>query len=81
VLQTSQHIVTGSVSFGSFTTTLNVTLSGPSAPYSSATSYICTTSGASTSNVLAVTYGSGTQFTIARTGSGSETVQYVCIGS
>jgi hypothetical protein len=56
-------------------------LTGPAAIYGSATSYSCTASGASTSNVLAVAYGSGSQFTIYRSGGGSEAVTYICIGN
>jgi hypothetical protein len=80
VLQTSQHIVTGSVSFGNSTASINVTLSGPSSPYTSATTYSCALTGSAT-NALSATNGSGTQFTIARSGNGSETVTYICIGS
>nr|WP_254214902.1 hypothetical protein [Burkholderia multivorans] len=70
------HMVTGSATLSSGSAT--VTLSG-AAVYSSSTSYTCTANDTTAANSVKVSQSSGTS--IAFTGTGSDTVQYICAGN
>jgi len=70
------HMVNGSVALSSGTAT--VTLSG-SAVFTSSGSYTCTANDATAANAVKVSNTSGTQF--ALTGTGTDTVAFMCAGN
>ena len=76
VEQTGEHIVMGKVALSLGTVT--VTLSGK-AVFTSNSSYVCSLADSTGLNLTAVSYVSGSQFTI--TGLASDSVSYVCIGN
>ncbi|WP_254616498.1 hypothetical protein [Burkholderia metallica] len=70
------HMVQGSVALSSGSAT--VTLSG-SAVFSTSSSYMCTASDTTAANAVKVSQGSGTSITF--TGTGTDTVQFLCAGN
>ena len=70
------HMVQGSVTLASGTAT--VTLAG-SAVYTSSSSYTCTANDMTTANAVKVSQGSGTSITF--TGTGTDVVQFSCVGN
>jgi hypothetical protein len=75
-LQTAHHIVMGKASLVGGTVT--VTLSGK-AVFSSSSSYVCSLADSTGLNLTAVSYVSGSQFTI--TGVLTDQVSFVCVGN
>lgn len=70
------HMVQGSIALASGSAT--VTLSG-SAAFTSASSYVCTANDTTAANPVRVSQGSGTSITF--TGTGTDTVRFLCTGS
>ncbi|WP_249192479.1 transporter [Burkholderia cenocepacia] len=70
------HMVQGSVTLSSGSAT--ATLSGSSA-FSSSSSYTCTANDTTAANAVKVSQGSGTSITFA--GTGTDTVQFLCVGN